>query len=155
MIGRRLVALAGLCALVILGSTACSSAGSGSVPTVTVTANDFSFHLSRSSVPAGKVHFVLQNQSKTYPHELWVYPPDQPKLNDMLAVADKGVDVDVHDYLQGVAGGVEDLAPGKTASFDATLKPGTYDLACFVASTIGGKTMVHYEMGMHDQLTVQ
>lgn len=33
--------------------------------------------------------------------------------------------------------------------------PGTYELACFITSDIGGKKMVHYDMGMHTLLTVQ
>ena len=143
----------------LLGSflAACSGSQSsgGGATTVTATANDFSFKFGRTTVPAGKVHFVLQNASKTYQHELWVYPQAQPKLQAMLAAKDAGGDVNEEDYLQGVAGHVDDLDPGKTASFDATLQPGTYEMACFIVTSIGGKSMVHYEMGMHDLLTVQ
>jgi uncharacterized cupredoxin-like copper-binding protein len=133
---------------------ACGSSGR----TVTATANDFNFKFSTTSVSPGKVHFVLQNQSKTYKHELWVYPQDQPKLQQMLTAKDtstqNGDDVDEKDYLQNLAGSVEDLDPGKTASFDTTLQPGTYEMACFVTTNIAGKSMVHYEMGMHALLTV-
>jgi len=131
----------------------------GGAPAVNAVANDFSFQFSRLTVPAGKVHFTLKNNSKTYNHELWVYPQNQPKLKDMLAAKDAstngGSDVDEADYLQGVAGKVEDLEPGKTASFDATLAAGAYEMACFVVTTMVGKPMVHYEMGMHAILTVQ
>ncbi len=136
-------------------SAPASATATAAATTVTVRAEDFSFHLDKTVVPAGSVHFVLVNDSKDYEHELWVYPQGQPKLQQMLAVKDAGKDVDEMDYLTGVAGKVEDVPPGKTASFDATLQPGTYELSCFITSTIGGKAMVHYEMGMHATLTVQ
>jgi uncharacterized cupredoxin-like copper-binding protein len=132
---------------------ACSGASGGS-PAVSVTANDFSYQVNQTHLAAGKVHFTLKNNSKTYQHELWVYPQTQPKLSDMLAQKDTGADVTEADFLQGVAGKVEDLDPGKTASFDANLPPGTYDFACFIVSNIGGKNVVHYELGMHGTLTV-
>jgi uncharacterized cupredoxin-like copper-binding protein len=122
---------------------------------VAVTANDFSFALNRASVPAGRVHVQLVNQSKDYEHEVWVYPQQQPKLQEMLTQKRAGKDVEELDYLQGVAGHVEDVPAGQTAAFDASLTPGTYELSCFIASDIGGKKMVHYDMGMHTLLTVQ
>jgi uncharacterized cupredoxin-like copper-binding protein len=120
-----------------------------------VTANDFTFTLNRASVPAGRVHVQLINRSKTYEHEVWVYPQPQAKLNDMLAQKRAGNDMEEADYLQGLAGHVEDVPAGQTAAFDANLTPGTYELACFITSDIGGKKMVHYDMGMHALVTVQ
>jgi|GEM_PF-2353617 len=122
---------------------------------VAVTANDFAFTLNRSRVPAGRVHVQLVNQSKDYEHEVWVYPQQQAKLQDMLAQKRAGKDVEELDVLTGVAGHVEDVPAGQTAAFDATLTAGTYELACFITSDIGGKKMVHYDMGMHTLLTVQ
>jgi uncharacterized cupredoxin-like copper-binding protein len=154
LITRRGVILSALPAA-LLGSLLAGCGG----PSVTAEANDFSYKFSTTTVSAGKVHFILKNQSKTYKHELWVYPQNQPKLRDMLAAKDAstngGSDVDEGDYLQGVAGKVEDLDPGKTASFDATLQAGMYEMACFVVTNLAGKNMVHYEMGMHAVLTVQ
>jgi uncharacterized cupredoxin-like copper-binding protein len=120
-----------------------------------VTANDFSFVLNRTSVPAGRVHVQLLNQSKDYEHEVWVYPQQQPKLQELLTQKRAGKDVEELDYLQGVAGHVENVPAGETAAFDANLTPGTYELACFITSDIGGKKMVHYDMGMHALVTVQ
>ncbi len=120
-----------------------------------VTANDFTFTLNRTTVPAGRVHVQLVNQSKDYQHEVWVYPQQQPKLQDLLAQKRAGKDVEESEYLQGLAGHVEDVPPGNTAAFDVSLTAGTYELACFITSTIGGKQMVHYDMGMHTLLTVQ
>jgi uncharacterized cupredoxin-like copper-binding protein len=124
-------------------------------PIVGVVANDFSFTLNRTSVPAGRVHVQLVNQSHTYEHEVWVYPQSQPKLQDMLAQKRAGKDVEELDVLTGVAGHVEDVPAGQTAAFDATLTAGTYELACFITSDIGGKQMVHTDLGMHALLTVQ
>jgi len=130
-----------------------ATTGAGAA-TVTAGANDFSFKFSQSAVRAGTAHFVLQNDSKTYQHELWVYPQNQPRLGDYLRAEDDGRTVNAQDYLQSVAGHVGPVDPGKSASFDAQLQPGTYEMSCLVASTIAGKTMVHYEMGMHGLLTV-
>lgn len=135
------------------------AAFSSAATTVIIRANDFQYQADKTTVPAGPVHFAFTNQSKTYQHELWVFPQDQPKLNDMLAAKDAsknaGSDVNEEDFLQGIAGKVDHVAPGKTAAFDATLQPGTYEMACFIITNIGGKNMVHYEMGMHTLLTVQ
>lgn len=120
-----------------------------------VTANDFSFALNRPSVPAGRVHIQLINRSKDYPHEVWVYPQAQPKLEQLLGLKRAGQSLDEIDYLEGLAGHVEDVPAGATAAFDATLTAGTYELACFIISDIGGKKMMHYDMGMHILVTVQ
>ena len=132
-----------------------SAAPSGGAATVNATANDFNYKFNTTSVAAGPVHFVLDNQSKTYQHELVIYPQNQPKLQALITALDAGQTVNLSDYLQGIALTIQPQDPGKTASGDATLQPGTYDMACFVVSNIGGKNMVHYEMGMHDTLTVK
>lgn len=142
-----------------LASPSAGSSTSQSGVTVTVQATDFLFHLNPTTVPAGPVHFVFVNQSKTYLHELWVYPQEQPKLKDLLAAKDAsknaGNDVNAEDYLQGVVGKLQSVPEGKTETLDVTLKPGVYELSCFQVSSIAGKNMVHYEMGMHTILTAQ
>ena len=120
-----------------------------------VSANDFSFTLNRPTVPAGRVHVQLINRSKDYQHEVWVYPQTQPKLEQMLGLKRSGQETEELDYVQGLVGHVEDVPAGQTAAFDATLTPGTYELACFITSDIGGKKMVHYDMGMHLVVVVQ
>jgi uncharacterized cupredoxin-like copper-binding protein len=132
-----------------------TAAAGGAATTITVRAQDFSFQLDHQTIPAGRVHVVFINESKDYKHELWIYPNAQPKLDQMLAAKQAGQDVAEEDYLQGLAGHVEDVPPGQTASFDAALQPGTYELGCFITDTIAGKQMVHYQMGMHTLLTVE
>jgi uncharacterized cupredoxin-like copper-binding protein len=136
-------------------ATAASKATASAGTTVTATANDFNFKFNTTTVPAGPIHFALDNQSKTYQHELVIYPQNQPRLQAMLTALDAGQTVNVSDYLQGIVVNIPPQDPGKSASADATLQPGTYDMACFVVTNIAGKNMVHYEMGMHDPLTVK
>ncbi len=138
----------------VLVLAGCSSK-TDSTPTFTVHATDFSFQVSRQTVPAGKVHVVLINDSKAYEHEVWVYPQSQPRLQELLAQKQAGQDVEEEKVLQGIAGDAEDVKPGKKAEFDVTLQPGTYELACFVTSDIAGQKHVHYSDGMHALLTVQ
>jgi uncharacterized cupredoxin-like copper-binding protein len=139
--------------------TACSSKQSVAVTsgtTVTIHATDFTFN---KGVPqtftAGPVHFTLVNDSKSILHELWVYPQQQPQLQAMLAQKRTGQDTSEADFLQGIAGKVEDLAAGKSGSFAAQLSPGTYEIACFQVADMNGQQMVHYDMGMHATFTVQ
>jgi hypothetical protein len=66
-----------------------------------------------------------------------------------------GSEVSEEDYLQGIAGHVGDLDPGKTASFEATLQPDTYEMAYFGVVNLGGRSMVNSELGMHAVLTVR
>lgn len=144
LIGASLIGLAAFL-------TACGGGGGGGV---VANANDFNFTLNKTTASAGTVHFTLNNQSKTYQHELWVYPSNQPKIQDLLKAKDAGQDVKEEDYLQNVAGKVEDIDPGKSASFDAKLATGSYEYACFVTTNVGGKNQVHYELGMHGTFTV-
>jgi len=121
---------------------------------VNATASDFSYKVDKTHAPAGNAQFTLKNDSKTYQHELWLYPANQPKIQDLIAAKTAGKDVNEEDYLQNVAGKVEDLDPGKSASFTANLAPGTYEYACFVTTNLAGKNQVHYDLGMHGTFTV-
>jgi uncharacterized cupredoxin-like copper-binding protein len=94
------------------------------------------------------------NDSKDYKHELWVFPQNQPRLQEMIKAKESGQKVSEADYVQGITGKSGEVQPGQTATFDAVLQPGVYDLACFVTSDIGGAQMNHYSMGMHTSLTV-
>jgi uncharacterized cupredoxin-like copper-binding protein len=145
--------------LIVTLVTACSSkqstaATSGTM--ITIHATDFSFTKGvPQTLPAGTVHVTLVNDSKSMLHELWVYPQQQPQLQAMLGQKRTGQDTSESDFLQGIAGKVEDLPAGKTGRFDAQLSPGTYEIACFQVASVGGQQMVHYDMGMHATFTVQ
>jgi uncharacterized cupredoxin-like copper-binding protein len=137
-----------------VATLAIAASTSSSNSTVTLHSNDFSFGLDRQSVRAGPVHFVMINDSKDYKHELWVFPQNQPRLQEMIKAKESGQKVSEADYVQGITGKSGEVQPGQTATFDAVLQPGVYDLACFVTSDIGGVQMNHYSMGMHTSLTV-
>ena len=122
--------------------------------TVNIYATEFSFRVSPPTVSAGLVHFVFFNVSQSNVHEVWIYPQGQPQLEQMLALKRGGTDADENDYLQGIAGDVENVDPGQVATFDALLAPGTYELGCFKNTDITGQTMNHYDMGMHTLFTV-
>jgi uncharacterized cupredoxin-like copper-binding protein len=145
--------LAGIALLTACGGHSASVSHANSL---TIHATDFSFSKGvPQTVPAGQVHLALVNDSKTYLHEIWLYPQQQPQLPALLAAKRAGQTVDETQYLQGLAGKVEDLKPGKMGAFDAQLSPGTYEIACLQTVSIGGQTMVHYDMGMRATFTVQ
>jgi uncharacterized cupredoxin-like copper-binding protein len=157
-VSRGIIAACAVSATLVLAGCGGKSASASKVPagrSVTAHATDFKYS---SPLPAtiqtGAVHVVLVNDSKTYQHELWIYPQQQGKLQDLLAQKAAGQDVNEEDFLQGVAGKLEDVDPGKTATFDANLAPGTYEYACFITSDIGGKHTVHYTLGMQGTFTV-
>jgi uncharacterized cupredoxin-like copper-binding protein len=146
----------GLALLAVLLAACGGSSAAAHGRTVTIHASDFAFTQGvPQTLPAGAVHVVLKNDSKSMLHELWLYPAQQPRLPDLLAQKRSGQDADEADYLQGIAGKVEDLPAGKRGAFDAQLSPGTYEIACFETATINGQKMVHYDMGMHATFTVQ
>jgi plastocyanin len=148
---RRLLFSGLLSLLFVLG--ACSPGTGAGSATVNVRGSDFAFSSDKVSVPAGNVHFVFSNQSTTNPHELWVYPQNQPRLQEMVRAKESGQDVEEKDYMQNIAG-VEDVKVGQTESFDVTLQPGAYELGCFITMAADGQQRNHYTMGMHIPFTV-
>jgi hypothetical protein len=95
------------------------------------------------------VRIAFFNDSTDFPHEVFIYPKDQPKLADLLARMRAGEDVDETTVLANVAGHVEDVDPGKSVAFDLNLPAGEYEFACFIKSDIAGQRTVHYDLGMH------
>ena len=131
-------------------TTAGSPAATGTATTVNVEAyegdNGFFFRVDKLEFPAGKVTFAFKNTSSKMNHELWVYPVQD--LSTMLTLKRADQDATETDYLKGLAGHVEDVEPGKTATFDTTLEPGFYELACFLrGKNPDGTTFVHFDKG--------
>lgn len=48
-----------------------------------------------------------------------------------------------------------EIKMGETKTGEATLEPGTYELACLVVEQVNGKSVNHYEKGMHSTVTVE
>ncbi len=140
-----LAAVAAVVALPASHASTARAAGAG----LTIHATDFVFQTNGDTTSTGPVHVQFFNDSKDYDHEVFIFPADQSKLDEFLAAKRAGKEVSEADYLTGIAGHVEDVPAGQSIAFDATLPAGTYVLACFVSSSIGGQDMVHYDLGMH------
>ncbi len=114
--------------------------------------NGFVFDVDQPAVPSGKVKFVFKNAGKMT-HELFVFPLQD--ISGVLAKMRAGEKVDEEKEIKGVAAAVEDVDPGKTETVEADLKPGWYELACFVKSkNPDGTTFVHYDKGQFFDLAV-
>jgi plastocyanin len=102
---RRIAVLPLAAALALgIGGTATAGVSSVHTTTVTVTAKDFSFALSRKTVAAGRVTFVLRNKGRTK-HD--------------FAIAGRRSKV---------------VGAGKTTRLTVTLKKGRYPYKCTVDS---------------------
>ena len=113
----------------LLALVACNGQSPGPA-VIRVALNEFTIELDKSAVPAGLITFEIENVGATE-HELVLEPSgayDEPFETG------------------GKASEVEGIQPGSTVSFEWTLEPGEYQLACYV----GG----HFEAGMYSSLTV-
>ncbi len=133
-----------------------AAAAGGGASALSVKAHEagdlFLYDVDRQLVAAGKTTFNFTNTGKLT-HELMVYPIQD--LAEMLAKKRAGDDVDEMDYIKGMAGSAEDIDPGKSASFDADLKPGLYELACHViGKNADGSTFLHFDRGQTMTLAV-
>ncbi len=121
------------------------------VATVNVVAKNFVFELDKLVVPAGNVRFNFKNAGDMT-HDFWIYPPQD--LTAYLAKKRAGEKVKGRDYLKG-ASELFDLEAGKSEVKDYEVKPGYYELACFVQSkNPDGSTYVHIDKGQTLWLTV-
>ncbi|HEY8732466.1 MAG TPA: hypothetical protein VIN69_10905 [Candidatus Limnocylindria bacterium] len=104
------------------------------------------------AVPAGKVTFNFKNTG-TMTHEVLVYPVQD--VTKLLALKRSGNDAEEKDYIKGLAVGLMDIESGKTATADATLAPGFYELACWaVGKNPDGSTYEHFDKGQTLTLAV-
>lgn len=105
----------------------------------------FLFDVDNLAVAAGTVTFNFKNAGKQT-HELMVYPLQD--LSKMLTLKRQGEEVEEMEFIKGMAGQAEDVDAGKSTSFQATLKPGFYELACHVAGkNPDGSTYLHFDKG--------
>jgi len=145
---NRRRALLTLSLVVALAGAACSAqpGGSGqpSPHEVKVTARDFDFALSATTVPAGRVRLPIQNQGSAT-HELEIFNLPEGIDAAALAVRDNVADTDSAGLV--VVDEVEDVAPSTTATLTVTLTPGRYALICNLPT--------HYQLGMRAVLTVE
>ncbi len=99
--------------------------------------------LDNTIVTAGKVTFVVKNDSKETIHEMLVSPAKDKDAVLPFVEADNKVD----EEKSGDLGEVSELDPGKSGSLTLDLKPGIYVLFCNVPG--------HYSAGMWATITVK
>jgi uncharacterized cupredoxin-like copper-binding protein len=124
-------------------TSATSGTGGGGGNTVDVTETEFKIDMP-DTVPSGDVTFNVTNNG-TVDHEFVVFKTDDGADALPMASDEPEVNEDAPD-LESM-GEVEDIAPGSSKSFTATLEPGKYVAICNVEG--------HYSAGMHHAFTVQ
>lgn len=117
--------------------------GGGAGTTVDVSLTEFKVEFSTTDIPSGDVTFNVTNDG-TIPHEFVVFQTDLAE--DALPEPSGEAEVDEDDASLNSMGEVEDVDPGTSKSFSATLEPGSYVGICNVEG--------HYDSGMHIHFTV-
>lgn len=153
-IGRTTVSIAlalGLVAGELIMPLPVGRAQDNEPTTVRISASDYEFQLDGTIIPAGRVRFEVVNTSSEVRHEVWVYPSDQrdsPRFDEMLELKRTGQRANERDFIDDILGNSGEIEPGQTASFEAFLPPGLYELACLARDGEGDDRLVHYEHGM-------
>jgi uncharacterized cupredoxin-like copper-binding protein len=127
---RTILLMMAILSLAALSLAACSSPTPAGPTEVHVKLSEFKIEMDKTSIPAGPVKFLVENDG-TVVHEM--------VLEDVGAV-DKPFDSN------GQESEAPDIDPGKSATLDWTLEPGQYQLGCHVPG--------HYEAGMVTTFTV-
>jgi uncharacterized cupredoxin-like copper-binding protein len=135
---RLLVVLASVTiALAACGGAQQEGAPAGSQLVVEMT--DYKVTVSVPSVKAGSTRIGVRNLASQV-HSFEVIKTDLP--HDKLPI--DGASAKARE--DGKVGGIETIAPGRSASVTLDLQPGKYVLICNVAG--------HYQLGMHASFTV-
>jgi plastocyanin len=126
-----------------------SAAANGIASTISIQAkesgNSFLFDVDNLVVAAGTVKVTFKNVGKQS-HEVWLYPVQD--VSKLVNLKRAGQDAAEEQLLKGLAGQSGEVQPGKTATFDAKLAPGFYELACYMLSGDANGTMYpHYDKG--------
>lgn len=116
-------------------------AGCGPGNGVGIQYNGYTIQPSRATAKAGDVVFSIANQNGQVMHELLIVRTDTP-ADQLRLGSDSKVD------LSGltIAGQVDQVELGQSATLTAHLTPGHYVLLC---NMVG-----HYQLGMHADFTV-
>jgi uncharacterized cupredoxin-like copper-binding protein len=106
-----------------------------------VTLQDFKIRLDRTSAPAGKVSFDVENKGPST-HEFVVFKTD---LAPDALPTDANGEVDEHGKGVETVDEIEDIEKGATPSLDVDLEAGTYVVICNLPA--------HYRQGMRAGFT--
>jgi len=128
----------------------CADSG-GSAAIVNADLREFSIDLDRSSAPAGKVTFRVENNGEEL-HEFVVLKTD-------LAPGQLPLDAegDADEEADGVVvmGELEDITPGMSGELTLDLDRGQYVVLCNLATLEDGVVQHHYPLGMYTGFTVE
>lgn len=148
---RRRLGTALLCAVTAWGLTGCAGddlarlpeppQGSAQAPaSLTVTATDFDFELSRNSVPTGLLDIELVNEGST-PHQVQLLQPQfGVSMRRLRRAVEEASDVTLSRRLAAPIGGVGALTgvpSGGRQTATVTVVPGKYLLVCFIDGHVG------------------
>ena len=106
-------------------------AGAGAVR---LTAEEYRFGISKVTVRAGQVDFVLANQGK-WTHEAVVVPVEGTRYGQPVAQ-------------------VGSVPSGESGATRVTLAPGRYVIVCLLAASRDGDVVSHWSQGMEAELEV-
>jgi uncharacterized cupredoxin-like copper-binding protein len=124
---------------------ASASASAAAGGPVTVMLNQWSVTPSVSTVPAGRVTFIVSNAG-TITHEFVVIRTNTPAA-DFHTGSFEGEKNRINEDTVGTnVGETGDMPAGSTKSFSIDLRPGHYALVCNLPG--------HYSLGMHTDFTV-
>lgn len=139
---------ASLTAFGLLGG--CADSG-GDARTVNAELREFAIDLDKSSAPAGKVTFRIENTGEEV-HEFVVLKTDLAP--GQLPLDDKG---NADEEANGVVamGEVEDIEPGMSDELTLDLERGNYVIICNITTLEDGMAQHHYPLGMYTGFTVK
>jgi len=155
----RLRSIVLLFAVGTLVFTACSkdktpSGGGTNSPsgtTVAVIVQEYVVLPNPASAAAGSVTFNAQNKGPEHTHEFVVVKtaltPDKLPVKADGSVNEDGAGIEA-------VGELEDIAANTSKTVTFTMTAGSYVLFCNVVETVGGQTLVHYNLGMRTAFTV-
>jgi len=150
------LALFGAAAIIALTVAACSDGDDGSNPAgenpgdVTVALTNWAVTPAVNTVAAGTVRFIA-----THPEEHSGHGTGEAGQVHQLIVAPLAGGESGKGAFGSPVLNLSDIKVGKSKTGEVSLKAGDYELACLVSETIDGKTVNHYEQGMHTKLIVE
>jgi len=129
--------------LVVVGGIAQNAIAAQTVTQVKVIETEMAIELSPTTVPAGAVEFIADNQGQL-PHEMEIIKTDLPL--DQMPIKDNRLErKKVGEKIDEIE--AEDLPSGATATLLTHLQPGRYLIECNIPG--------HFQAGMKAELFVE
>lgn len=147
---RRVFALLAACSLLATCSGSTPSAASGGTGTVSATLKEWQINLSSTTLSAGAITFNITNDGDKE-HEFVVRKTDL-KADSLPLNAEGEVSEDATELTEvGDPSEAAEIKPGSSdTTLAVTLQPGHYVIFC----NLHVEDLLHYEKGMHVDLTV-